>query len=70
MKKLKFLLFIFNIINQFHESIRDRPENYNEIHKVDEEVFKKSYIPRNLDEVIDIQRDVDMVESGKLNDVC
>jgi len=55
---------------KFHESIRDRPENYNEIHKVDEEVFKKSYIPRNLDEVIDIQRDVDMVESGKLNDVC
>jgi len=54
---------------KFHESIRDRPENYNEIHKVDEEVFKKSYIPRNLDEVIDIQRDVDMVESGKLNDL-
>jgi len=54
---------------KFHESIRDRPDNYNEIHKVDEEVFKKSYIPRNLDEVIDIQRDVDMVESGKLNDV-
>jgi len=53
----------------FHESIRDRPDNYNEIHKVDEEVFKKSYIPRNLDEVIDIQRDVDMVESGKLNDL-
>jgi len=54
---------------KFHESIRDRPENYNEIHKVDEEVFKKSYIPRNLDEVIDIQRDVDMVESGKINDL-
>jgi len=54
---------------KFHESIRDRPDNYNEIHKVDEEVFKKSYIPRNLDEVIDIQRDVDMVESGKLNDL-
>jgi RIO kinase 1 len=54
---------------KFHESIRDRPENYNEIHKVDEEVFKKSYIPRNLDEVIDIQRDVDMVESGKINEL-
>ncbi|ORX56677.1 RIO1-domain-containing protein [Piromyces finnis] len=54
---------------KFHESIKDRPDNYNEIHKVDEEVFKKSYIPRNLDEVIDIQRDVDMVESGKLNDL-
>jgi len=56
-------------LDKFHESIKDRPENYNEIHKVDEEVFKKAYIPRNLDEVIDIQRDVDMVESGKLNDL-
>jgi len=33
--------------------------------KVDEEVFKKSYIPRNLFEVVDIERDIKKIRSWR-----
>jgi RIO kinase 1 len=35
-----------------------------ELKKVDDNVFSHSYIPRTLDDVIDIERDVDRIQSG------
>jgi RIO kinase 1 len=37
--------------------------------KVDEEVFKQAYIPRNLEEVYDVDRDADVVARGEGKDV-
>jgi RIO kinase 1 len=37
----------------------------NEKEKLDEEVFKQAYIPRNLEEVYDVDRDVDVVARGE-----
>jgi hypothetical protein len=41
----------------------------NEKEKLDEEVFKQAYIPRNLEEVYDVDRDVDVVARGEGKDV-
>lgn len=40
-------------------------DDITEQQKVDEEVFKHSFIPRNLDEVIDFERDVIMAKEGQ-----
>nr|XP_022318912.1 serine/threonine-protein kinase RIO1-like [Crassostrea virginica] len=40
-------------------------EDITEQQKVDEEVFKHSFIPRNLDEVIDFERDVILAKEGQ-----
>ena len=37
--------------------------------KIDEEVFKQAYIPRNLEEVYDVDRDADVVARGEGKDV-
>jgi hypothetical protein len=37
--------------------------------KVDEEVFKQAYIPRNLEEVYDVDRDAAIVARGEGKDV-
>jgi RIO kinase 1 len=37
--------------------------------KIDEEVFKQAYIPRNLEEVYDVDRDADVVARGDGKDV-
>jgi len=37
--------------------------------KQDEEVFKKAYIPRNLFEVIDIEKDIDKIMAGDTKEV-
>lgn len=34
------------------------------------QVFKHSFIPRNLDEVIDFERDVIMAKEGQTEGVC
>jgi RIO kinase 1 len=41
----------------------------NDKDKVDEEVFKQVYIPRNLEEVYDVDRDADRVARGEGSDV-
>lgn len=37
--------------------------------KLEEEIFKQAYIPRNLEEVYDVDRDVDVVARGEGKDV-
>ncbi|XP_074641721.1 serine/threonine-protein kinase RIO1-like [Tubulanus polymorphus] len=44
-------------------------EEVTEQEKIDEEVFKRAYIPRTLDEVIDIERDMKKVQRGDDQDI-
>lgn len=37
--------------------------------QVDEEVFKQAYIPKRLTEVVDFERDINLVKSGEVNDL-
>ncbi|KAJ1551324.1 Serine/threonine-protein kinase RIO1 [Nowakowskiella sp. JEL0078] len=48
-----------------HKEIEQRPELYLESVQVDEEVFKRSYIPRTLDQVEHFERDAERLKSGQ-----
>jgi len=50
-------------LEKIKEKIANRPATLSNLEQVDEEVFKNSFIPRTLDEVIDIERD--MTKAGK-----
>ncbi|KAI8814792.1 RIO1 family-domain-containing protein [Cladochytrium replicatum] len=56
-------------LDYVHEQIAKRPASYLESVQVDEEVFKKAYIPRTLEEVIDIERDSQKILSGSGNEL-
>ena len=58
-------------INRIKLMLEGRDFTYfsNEELKLDEDVFKQSYIPRTLDEVIDIERDIDRVAMGDTEDI-
>ncbi|KAI8812286.1 RIO1 family-domain-containing protein [Cladochytrium replicatum] len=56
-------------LDHVHEEIAKRPASYLESVQVDEEVFKKAYIPRTLEEVIDIESDSQKILSGTGNEL-
>ncbi|KAI9206604.1 RIO1 family-domain-containing protein [Polychytrium aggregatum] len=57
-------------LHQLHEGIADRPAGYLQQAdvQIDEAVFKQAYIPRTLDEVVDIERDLEKVKKGNVDD--
>lgn len=57
---------IMECVRQRHDEIKSRPKDYvSGAVQVDEEVFKKTYIPRTLDELVDVEKEVDNATSGK-----
>ncbi|XP_064624994.1 serine/threonine-protein kinase RIO1-like [Lineus longissimus] len=48
-----------------HRTIDDITEQ----EKIDEEVFKHSFIPRTLDDVVDIERDLKRAQKGQMGDI-
>ncbi|RWS03660.1 serine/threonine-protein kinase RIO1-like protein [Dinothrombium tinctorium] len=52
-------------LQKAQEIAEKRAENSNEREKVDEEVFKQSFIPQRLDHVIDYEKDIIDVKSGQ-----
>ncbi|KAJ3151836.1 hypothetical protein HDU89_001885 [Geranomyces variabilis] len=61
------LRLIEQYIEKMHARIAERPASYLESGsvQVDEEVFKQLYIPRTLDDVADVEKDVAMLKSGQ-----
>ncbi|KAJ3146832.1 hypothetical protein HDU86_008390 [Geranomyces michiganensis] len=61
------LLLVERYIEKIHARISERPASYLESGsvQVDEEVFKQLYIPRTLDDVADVEKDVAMLNAGK-----
>ncbi|KAJ3021167.1 hypothetical protein HKX48_009087 [Thoreauomyces humboldtii] len=61
------LVLVERYLRNVHARIADRPATYLDGAdvQVDEEVFKQLYIPRTLDDVADVERDVQMVKEGK-----
>jgi RIO kinase 1 len=53
----------------FLYQLRSETTQMDELDKVDEEVFKQAYIPRNLEEVYDVDRDAAIVARGEGKDV-
>src|SRR5688572_15959461 len=51
------------------EIIASRP-SMTEREKVDQEVWKNAFIPRSLNEVIDIERDINKAMKGNTDGVC
>ncbi|KAL3869725.1 hypothetical protein ACJMK2_042374 [Sinanodonta woodiana] len=45
------------------------PEDVSEQDKIDEEVFKNSYIPRTLDQVINFERDFEKAKKGETSEI-
>ncbi|XP_055320124.1 serine/threonine-protein kinase RIO1 [Sitodiplosis mosellana] len=59
-----------NYLEQMVEKIGDR--NINELseqEKIEEEVFKRAYIPKRLDEVVDVERDIIKAKGGAGGDL-
>lgn len=60
-------------LNALHEKMEAMEEGESEYasneRELGERVFKDSFIPRTLDEVIDIERDVDQLTSGQTKDL-
>ncbi|KAJ3170135.1 hypothetical protein HDU88_008760 [Geranomyces variabilis] len=61
------LRLVEQYIEKMHARIAERPASYLESGsvQVDEEVFKQLYIPRTLDDVADVEKDVAMLKSGQ-----
>ncbi|CAO3674834.1 unnamed protein product [Umbelopsis vinacea] len=55
--------------DQALEKLRSETTQMDELDKVDEEVFKQAYIPRNLEEVYDVDRDAAIVARGEGKDL-
>ncbi|KAH8553595.1 RIO1-domain-containing protein [Umbelopsis sp. PMI_123] len=55
--------------DQALEKLRSESTQMDDKDKVDEEVFKQAYIPRNLEEVYDVDRDADVVARGEGKDL-
>ncbi|KAG2174659.1 hypothetical protein INT44_006923 [Umbelopsis vinacea] len=55
--------------DQVLEKLRNESAQMDENDKIDEEVFKQAYIPRNLEEVYDVDRDADVVARGDGKDL-
>lgn len=59
-----------NCLEIIAEKIKDRDlDQLTEQEKIDEEVFKNAYIPKRLDEVVDIVRDIKKAKEGKGDDL-
>lgn len=54
-------------LDTFHSKFTDRTAEF--YTSVEEEFFKRAYIPRTLDEVNDFERDIDMMKRGDSQDV-
>lgn len=54
--------------SQEQSQMQSEPSRMHELN-VDEQVFNQAYIPRTLDEVIDIERDVDQMQAGDTQDL-
>ncbi|KAI9598427.1 RIO1 family-domain-containing protein [Syncephalis fuscata] len=52
-------------LDRIEQMIRDRPLSQAADDQVDEAVFQQSYLPRTLDEVVDVERDVNRVHRGE-----
>ncbi|CAG8733461.1 42247_t:CDS:2 [Gigaspora margarita] len=52
-------------LQQSNEALTDEQQEQLQKDIVDEEVFKRSFIPRKLDDVIDVERDVMKVAQGE-----
>ncbi|CAM0140629.1 unnamed protein product [Umbelopsis sp. WA50703] len=57
------------VVDRELDKLRNETTQMNEKEKLDEEVFKQAYIPRNLEEVYDVDRDVDVVARGEGKDL-
>ncbi|GFR11003.1 hypothetical protein TNCT_79581 [Trichonephila clavata] len=49
---------VLEYVENVRKEVKENPEKFTEESKVDEEVFKRAYIPQRLDEVIDVERDI------------
>ncbi|ORX64156.1 RIO1-domain-containing protein [Basidiobolus meristosporus CBS 931.73] len=54
-------------LDKIQKMVTERHDDSEVMNKfdIDEEVFKQIYIPRNLDEVFDIERDVEKIQKGE-----
>ncbi|TPX56792.1 hypothetical protein PhCBS80983_g04275 [Powellomyces hirtus] len=61
------LRLVEKYLEKVHVRIAERPSTYLESGsiQIDEEVFKQLYIPRTLDDVADVEKDVAMLQDGK-----
>ncbi|KAJ3091997.1 Serine/threonine-protein kinase RIO1 [Quaeritorhiza haematococci] len=52
-------------LEMVHDLISNRPQEASAASQIEEEVFKKVYIPRTLDEVADVERDIERINRGE-----
>ena len=58
-----------NVLDRLVVRAQSRGLDFTEEEKVTEEVFKRSFIPQKLNEVIDAEKDVEKVTTGKDEDL-
>ncbi|KZC14712.1 Serine/threonine-protein kinase RIO1 [Dufourea novaeangliae] len=55
-----------NYLDKISEQMTQKNEQYiDSVQQIEEQVFKQAYIPQNLTQVIDIERDIKLAKSGK-----
>jgi len=54
-------------LEKIQEKIANRPIDFTPAEEVNEEVFKEAYIPRTLDDIIDVDRDIMNLRIGKVD---